>query len=172
MIHVAIDMDGVLADLVSALNRYTGHPDIDNDKPAFFRALPEFSMNAGFQSLPKMSNADNLVKMLKTQEDQGRISLSILTSAGQFYNPTSEVIIQKKRWLDKNFPVLKDVPFTATTCGADKAKFAHPFMMLIDDYDKNIKAFNKAGGIGYLYKNLDSDITEIKFQIFRENGVS
>jgi hypothetical protein len=45
---------------------------------------------------------------------------------------------------------------------AQKAKFAAPNHILIDDMEKNITAWEAAGGIGILHKNATDTINTLK----------
>jgi hypothetical protein len=148
---VYLDLDGVLADLERGIKaRYPG-TDMTDKKLLFNKLLPAYVEEEGFFHSPVMDKAIELVSQLVALMNRGKISLSILTSAGDFYHPISRVVDQKKRWLEVFFPDLKTVPFTATTCGADKSLFAHENALLIDDHYKNVDHFINAGGFGFVY---------------------
>ena len=65
----------------------------------------------------------------------------------------------KEDWLNKNVGKIKT---NWTRSGSQKAAFARPNTVLIDDKPENIKAFQKAGGIGILAYNPQDVIDELK----------
>lgn len=154
-------MDGVLADLDRGLELMTGLSceELQADKSILYNThLPEYVYNEKFAYEYPMKDAHLLIEYVC----QTNIPVSILTSAGQFYKEIHEVVRQKKYWIEQNFPILSYKPFTATTSGLDKALFATPNTLLIDDFEKNCIAFRKAGGNAlHYYKG-------IKFQDFVE----
>lgn len=152
--NIAIDMDGVLADLETAFSEYThehhpGEEEKFSTTSAFFdEFLPSYVENNGFYTQGVLGGARELVDFLMGLD----VNLSILTSAGKFHYPISDVVYQKKRWIEKNFPELGLVPFTATTSGLSKSVFANRNTILIDDHENNIMEFNRRGGFGILYR--------------------
>lgn len=150
---IGIDMDGVLADLDSAFYEYTNtkHPNKQegySSRTEFFDDfLPSFTKNDGFFIQGTLIKSKELITFLLGL----KANLFILTSAGQFHHPISDVVSQKKRWIEKNFPELSLIPFVATTSGASKSVFANQSTILIDDHENNIAKFNDCGGHGILY---------------------
>lgn len=150
MVH--LDLDGVLFDLEGGLKAFTGLADPTADRGKLFsKHLPNYTAANGFALQPAMKNAHLLVDRLVEMMDDGHILLGILTSAGDFFKPISEVVLQKKRSIEINFPRLIKVPFATTCSGADKSYYAHPNSMLIDDHGPNVSRFINAGGYGVVY---------------------
>lgn len=149
---IHLDMDGVLADLDAGVRDLLGVEVESTSRSAFFKSiLPEYTAKGGFEHQGKHEGADELVDIcMRLHRDHGH-SLAILTSGGQFYLPQSEVVFQKKKWIEREFPQLAKVPFTVTSSGADKAQFAHPRAYLIDDHAPNIEKFCAASGWGITY---------------------
>jgi hypothetical protein len=109
---IFIDMDGVLADLHTGIVELSGNPNIADNRSAFFKKwLPKYVEANGFEDQAPMPNASVLVDFLVKYHKLGKVKLAILTSHGEFYEPFSEVIRQKKAWLEKNFPQLNKIPF-------------------------------------------------------------
>ena len=152
-------MDGVLADLDTGVYNMDGFRPSTGSRDALFkRELPKYVEKDGFYTSPVMPGARDLVDLVLGHTSD-RIKVGILTSAGNFYNPISEVISQKKRWIEKNFPELDRVLFCCTTSGADKSFLANSSTLLIDDHLPNIEKFQAAGGWGYHYdENLDKGL--------------
>lgn len=149
---VYFDMDEVLADLDGGLFAHSGHHQKEMDRSDFFDMyLPAYTLSGGFESQKVLRNAKKLVDNVLELCHNKEINVAILTSAGKFFDPQSEVVAQKKRWLEKNFPVLANKPFITVSSGADKAMLAHPKAFLIDDHDKNIAKFIAASGHGIVY---------------------
>lgn len=89
-----------------------------------------------WEELPKTPEADELVA--EVEKRFGRKNVGILTA------PTQEesCFTGKRRWLLRHFP-----QFASRLAFAhDKSLFASPRHILIDDRDKNVKEFRKAGG--------------------------
>jgi hypothetical protein len=81
----------------------------------------------------------------------------ILTAAG---NPAYGAEEQKRRWVP--WVIGSDIKVNVTRKSADKAQYATPNSILIDDQEKSIKPWIAAGGIGILHKSAASTIEELK----------
>lgn len=151
---IFIDMDGVLADLDTAFIKWSGyHPDHHDDRSAFFHEfLPEYTKQNGFFTQETMPLCKKLVDVLISFKKNYGVNLAILTSAGYFVKPNTDVVIQKKKWIEKNVNQFSYIPFCATSSGFDKSFFAHQNAFLIDDHEKNIIEFINKGGNGFIYK--------------------
>jgi 5'(3')-deoxyribonucleotidase len=168
---IFIDMDGVLADLHTGIVALSGDASITDNRSALFKTwLPKYVELNGFQLQAPMPNAGKLVTFLTMLQKADKAKLAILTSHGEFYEPFSEVIRQKKAWLEKNFPQLNKIPFCATASGASKSILANPNALLIDDHYKNINHFTDAGGHGIVYEDRHLEIHTI--EIFDFLGVN
>ena len=65
----------------------------------------------------------------------------------------------KKEWLDKNVGPIKII---WSKSGRDKAIYATPNTVLVDDKPENIRAFEKAGGIGILMDTPQNAVNKLK----------
>lgn len=158
---VALDMDGVLADLDTGVFEKLGERPGASTRNAVFKSLlPKYVDMNGFAESPVLENARDLVSFLVDLKEKGEIEIIILTSTGHFYSPNSEVAYQKKVWLEKNFPELYMVPFVCTTSGKSKHILAHSRIVLIDDHLPNIESFESSGGYGIYYN--PSEIEYVK----------
>ena len=165
---IFIDMDGVLADLDSAFEAWAGYkPNRHKDRDAFFtKFLPAYTELDGFYTQGMMPIAPALVKLLVSIKKKHGINLTILTSAGNFVTPNTDVFYQKKRWIEKNTPEFTHIPLCVTASGKDKAWLAHPHAFLIDDHHKNITEFVSKGGNGFVYKEEEFDNLVNALEIF------
>jgi len=153
---IYLDMDGVLADFVGAVQGpdflngpLTGEEHYDENKK-------EFTEKGLFKVLPPMPDMNILVSFVK---DTG-IPWEILTAAGAINRDI--VVKDKTDWIRKH--VDKDVPIHITTKGREKAKYVDGFskQVLIDDRAENIHAWRVAGGAGFLHKNSIETIKHLK----------
>ena len=145
--EIYVDMDGVLVDFFGAwakLMQKDHFTKIDDVKGALqkIRDTDDFWLN-----LPKTSNADQLLNIIKQIKGNYTILSSPLAD-----DPKSEP--HKREWIKNNltnFPP-KDVIITH-----DKAKYATQKdgtpNILIDDYGVNIKNWQAAGGVGFKHKD-------------------
>lgn len=169
---IFIDMDDVLADLHTGITVLSGDAsiaDLGKRSELFKKWLPVYVEIGGFENQAPMPNAGKLVEFLTNLHKQGKVKLAILTSHGEFYEPFSEVIRQKKVWIEKNFPELNKIPFCTTSSGADKSILASPNSLLIDDHANNITHFTDAGGHGVVYDDNFVGICIIEILEFLES---
>ena len=147
--HIYVDMDGVLADFFTEWGKLMGKDnwrDIGIEQiPA---ALEKIRQTENFWlDLPLTKNAKNLLNLIKDVKGEYSICSSPLPG-----DPNSEP--HKLEWIKKhlNFFPPKEVIITH-----DKPKYAVQKdgtpNILIDDYGKNINAWEAAGGVGFKHKD-------------------
>jgi 5'(3')-deoxyribonucleotidase len=148
-----LDMDGVLADFVTAACLAHGRrsPYINPANLGKFDleklwgiSLDEFWKpidNEGFwYEIPPMHDAERYVQIAEENFDE----VVILTDPGEsIYS-----FLGKKDWLSRHFPRYKNRIIFASASA--KKLMAAPGRFLIDDRDENVKQFNERGGIGIL----------------------
>lgn len=165
---VYFDMDDVLADLTEGLHQHSGHLREEMTASDFFDTyLPAYARDRGFETQIPLINSKKLVDNVLELVYAEKLNVAILTSVGHFYEPVSDIVHQKKRWLEKHFPELVHVPFVTVTAGKMKAQMAHSKAFLIDDHKTNVYEFIKWGGSGIVYTPdlCDSVISKIKKDI-------
>lgn len=174
---VYLDMDGVICDFVGStckahgLDSPYGNPnhlgifEMENcwrmTEEKFWEPLATYEFWA---TLPKTPEADEIVDFLVKKFTWGQIC--ILTNPSAY----DGCISAKKAWVKKNYPKLGG----QMLFGSAKKFLAGPDRYLVDDRDKNIQAFNEAGGVGitvprawnsrHLHK--DSVMQEIQNQFY------
>ena len=137
---IFVDMDGVLADFIKGVEgpKYLNGP---FDKQSDYDQRKVELSNAGlFFDLPPMNDMRTLVDYVKGTG----IDWEILSCSGVLNR--DRVAKDKFVWIRKHVDI--DGLVTCTLKGKDKAIFARPGYVLIDDKASNITAWQDAGGIG------------------------
>ena len=140
-------MDGVLCDFEKRyIELYNEQPNSSRNKKNWSENWTDFIMTKQFETLDIFPGAIELLKYVRDTD----LPIEILTSSGgaKYHNLVAE---QKDIWLKKQGLAYKRnvVPGRGL-----KASYATPNTILIDDTEDVIVAFNKAGGIGILHKDI------------------
>lgn len=158
MITLYLDMDGVLCNFDKAYRVYDPEK---SDRKRFRQAVLDYRI---FEDLEFMPDAQELLNHVSKLVD---IKVQILTSMGTFdVIQGNAAKYQKMTWLEKhNIPYVPNFVRTKN----EKAKYATPESILIDDSIGCITPFNVALGHGILHTNskdtislLDSTINNIR----------
>lgn len=157
MITLYLDMDGVLADFNK---EYTKFDPQKEDRKKFRSAVLDHKIFEKLDFLPDTQELLNHVSKLNG------VNVEILTSMGThdpFQGDSAKM--QKLKWLNQ-----KNIPWKAnfTRNKEEKAQYASPTSILIDDSSGCIGPFIAAGGHGILHSHssetiriLDSTILQI-----------
>lgn len=158
--EIFVDMDGVLADFERGISEGMGEP-LDQeryDRDSKYRSrmwkwVKQYSENGGklWLELPLMPDAMTLWNYVKKYNPQ------ILTAQG---NPAYGAEPQKRQWIANKFG--SNVNVIVTRKSSEKAQYAAPNRILIDDREKAIGPWREAGGIGILHKNAADTIRQLK----------
>jgi hypothetical protein len=151
-------MDGVLADFNK---EYTKFDPEKADRKRFRESVLQHQI---FEKLDFMPDAQELLNHVSRLHG---VNIEILTSMGT-HEPTqaNEAKMQKLKWLNE-----KNIPYKANFVHnkQEKAKYATPRSILIDDSVGCISPFIEAGGHGILHVNasdtiriLDSTILQLR----------
>jgi 5'(3')-deoxyribonucleotidase len=146
---IFLDVDGVLADSASEFYKVHGRPDLN------FKTIPQYDFSGTlgityeqawadprvacydfWRDLPKLPWADEVVEITKAKGQIAFLTQPIrspMCAAG------------KKAWMAEHFP---DVPFFICD---KKVLLAREGLTLVDDYEKNVDAWNEKGGRGILF---------------------
>lgn len=152
---VAVDMDGVLADFSAGSREMLGIDKDSTNPRTFWSTLSRYDKNEQkfFLNLPVMNDAFDLMRFVH----QNFKNYFILTASG--YTP-KDAPEQKKEWIAKVFgPQIK---VEVVRKSSDKAQFATPETILIDDRMHSIGPWRTAGGIGILHTSAAQSIAELK----------
>lgn len=153
--EINIDSDGVLADFETLISTYLGKPFHEIARGALWRAVENYDNNVApfFESLPKMHDADILLDFVRSNF----VNVKILTASGHVPKNGPK---QKLNWYKQHYG--HDLIVKVVTKSVDKAQYAHPKAILIDDRSKSIDPWVATGGIGILHTSADTTIAELK----------
>lgn len=152
---VFIDSDGVVADFekkVTEINKMEFHK-IPRGK--MWRSVEFYDRDVEpfFESLDLMPDAMELFDFIK----QNFINHAILTACGHVPKGAAQ---QKRNWYKRKFG--PELVVKTVSKSADKAAFATPMSILIDDRSKSIDPWIAAGGIGILHTSAKQSIRELR----------
>lgn len=154
------DMDGVLCDFDKGILEIDGITTVDD----LIEGDPVLDMwvhidkvggcEEFYKNLDWLPDGEILWDYLKTMKN-----VEILSSLGGS-NPDMEGAKKGKiAWLKKN---KIDIPQHFAEGAKFKQKWANPNAILIDDYERNIDQWRKAGGIAIYFINANNAINELK----------
>ena len=157
---IYVDMDGVLADFVEGLlkifptydeNKYQTDPSYRSKQ---WKLIAQYSKDGGklWLGLPEMSDANELMGFVQHYDHE------VLSASG---NPAYGAEAQKREWI-KSKPYGRNLKVNLVRKSTDKAQYAKPGYILIDDQSKSIDPWIAAGGIGILHTSASQTINELK----------
>ena len=153
--QIFLDQDGVLADFETTCSRMLGLKiwNTESGHKLYDEHKRELTAKHMFRQMKPLPDAWKLTDYCLNSG----IHTEILTAAGTV-NRTL-VIQDKIAWIRRHVhPHWIVIP---TFKGSQKAAFAHKKAVLIDDRDKNIDCWVKAGGIGILHTTADETIKQL-----------
>ena len=156
MITLYLDMDGVLANFDKEYRKYDPQKE---DRKKFRSAVLEHNI---FEKLDFMPDAQKLLNYVSKLEN---INIQILTSMGTHQTDQANAAkYQKLNWLKA-----KNIPYVANFVHSkeEKAKYANPQSILIDDSIGCISPFLSAGGKGVHHNNTDTTIDSLDRILFQ-----
>lgn len=162
---LACDADGCITDFEGLICKYNRVSDISHiSRGRLWRSVGDYDKLVApfFESLEKMPQADVLVNFIRSNF----VNHFILTASG--YVPRNGAV-QKKNWFRKHYGPELVVKVVAKS--GDKAEFATPTTILVDDRMKSITPWVDAGGIGVLHKNVPDTIAQLQ-EIIRNHAQS
>lgn len=153
MKKVYVDMDDVLGD-------FTNHfkSTIDSAGISSRKSFDDYEKNIldhgnWWSTMPPRKDAKTLMDYLQ----RNHYDLHILSAAPIW---DKEAKGQKINWINKYFPFIPNTKIFVVK-RVEKKDYAAEGSILIDDYAKNIKEWESAGGIGILHTNTSNTIKEL-----------
>lgn len=169
IVQIAIDMDEVLVDLEQSVADVTNRPefktrlnsiqDYKERMTYFFTDFEEAVKKECFLKARPLPFYFILKGMLIPYWHSLGIEVFLLSSATGNKEYQDEIEKQKRQWYSIYH---LNVHLEITKGGAEKAKYAHPNCLLIDDSKANIDNFVQAGGMGLLHTpDLNTTVKEL-----------
>lgn len=172
--HVFCDMDGVVANFYAGLEQYFGvrreRVDTFLTQQGGWKIITQKQPHL-FAKLPALPDARALMNGLITLRDHNLIRLSMLTAIPEewYHDSTMRRVSSqdKVNWITRHF---QRVPADAVLVvrRVDKASYVHaqlavghPRPILIDDFGKNIREWESAGGIGIQHKTATDSLRQL-----------
>jgi len=160
------DMDGVLADFEGTIEHH--FRDVLDSIPHDKEGLRDYSnaqwdevvaqrMYAKFTPLPLTEFVKKLVSNPKYKE-----SIYLLTATGS--KESENIRDQKLEWVRKYIPQMNPDNVLTTKKSSEKAGYSSPTSVLIDDRNASIDPWINAGGVGVLFKDINS------FQVLNQSN--
>lgn len=153
---IFLDLDGVLVDFVGGTTNYldkkriapfNSNENTDTQRWKVLSTVKDF-----WQNLPVLQDGIKLFGYVK------KFRPSILSA----YAGSKEKAIQgKSEWLVEHVG-LEYIDSIHVVKRSEKKTFATGYNLLIDDQSRNIEEWERAGGIGILYKNSEQAIELLK----------
>lgn len=152
---IFVDLDGVLVDFDKEMEK-EGFPRsaVEHDKKTKSKFWQHIQTLAK-QGLPFWGKMDPMPDAFQLWNYIKKYNPEILSATGHVGNAAEE----KKNWVKQHFG---DIPVHLVRKSEEKAQHAAPHHILIDDREKSIVPWTKAGGIGILHKDAVETIRQLK----------
>ena len=150
--EIYCDLDQVLVNFMKGADAAVGDSFVTHDKEARWNAVNQ--VKGFWPNLEWMPGAKRLYLMIAKYNPH-------ILSAYTGRDPTSK--IGKMKWVKKNTKVKRgNIHLVLRSQKKDYATTDGKPNVLIDDYIKNIKEWEAAGGTGVVHKNVNSTIKQLK----------
>jgi len=155
---VYVDLDGVLADFEGAVLDRFGKKMRDIPRNVLWTKIKHYNDNVEpwFYSLPKKHDADILWSFVTDNFS----NVQILSASG---TTPKDAPGQKKAWVGQHFGW--DITSNIVSSASEKAAFARPHALLIDDMAKAVNPFINAGGMAVLHSDAKKTISALNVML-------
>lgn len=152
--RIYLDLDGVMADMDTHFIDYFGVDPQSLDDDVMWKKINSY--HDFYANLPLMKDAKELFDKIVWDFE---CDVTILTACPK--SNYKNAAIQKRAWVRKHLS--KHLTVIPMLGGANKALFMHePGDILIDDMEKNCKAWEELGGKAIVHKNAADTIAKLK----------
>lgn len=152
---IFVDLDGVLVDFDKQMEKEGFSPTVVQQNKKIKAKFWQHIMALSKRGIPFWSKMDPMPDAFELWNYVKKYQPKILSATGSVGNAAEE----KRAWV-KQF--LGDVPVFLVRKSEQKAQYAAPHHILIDDSKKSIEPWIKVGGIGILHKNAIETIQQLK----------
>lgn len=153
-----LDLDGVLADFERKVSDISTIPFASMKKSSVWYHIQRYNDNVKpfFESLDKMQDADDLLDWVVGKFG----TIKILSACGHTPKGAAD---QKRKWVADNVePRVPHIVAKIVTSSEQKAQYASPTSILVDDRMKSIDPWVRAGGIGVHHQNTNDTIRQLE----------
>lgn len=162
---IFVDMDGVISDWDIWFKHISGGLPEDEYKTKFGNnSAFELVKSKGINWWATMPWTDD-GKKLWTFINDNFLEVKILTASGSPGQASSYAKKGKLIWIQRNLPELIEGDFIIVGPASEKWKYCNPGDILVDDSEKNISDWTRAGGEGVLHRNYYDTISKLKMYI-------
>ncbi len=144
---VYFDLDGVLADWVSAFESKANIPIDEFNKLSHEERLAVKEVHVRADFFAALEPIEHGVRMFRMFDNLANVNVEILTAVGDV--EPFMVGAVKIAWVKELLG--EHVPVHLVHKSKDKARFAGPDAILIDDRDASLEPWIEAGGYGYKF---------------------
>lgn len=161
-ITVFLDMDGVLCTFEADFEKLTGKSPYDYEKEFGPKKFWNFILDQGSVFWENLSPTPDM-EQLKEYVFSHFLRIGILSSSSRKSHGSNIVKQGKMKWLKKH-GFLSKIPnsnILIVDSAQDKKRYAWENKILVDDYEKNVRSWIGAGGIGILHTSVENTIKEL-----------
>lgn len=153
--RIYLDLDGVMADFDTHFVEYFGLDPQSLSDDVLWKKINSY--HDFYANLPLMEDALMLFDYLWERQYDGGVSILTACPRSNYKNAA----IQKRAWVRKHLST--DITVIPMMGGVNKAMFMHePGDILIDDMEKNCKAWEELGGKAIVHKSAVDTIAQLK----------
>jgi len=156
LVPIYFDMDGVTCDFDTHYTTLTGVQS-SQDEPSEITWARLDPHPTFFLDLPWIPGTKHMLQYLHHAPIP--YTLGIMSAATRFIPQCTE---QKYGWLRRELPWMPTHNQVVVARKEDKAKYARPGAILVDDLQINIDRWIAAGGTGVLFQNVRQTMTDLQ----------
>lgn len=157
--YLNLDLDGVFPDFYNAARRILGRPYMEMTGAEAWGVLDKVPHL--FRDLPPLADAMELWQGIQAfAAREGNVSPRVLSALPKLTNELRTAPGDKREWVRQNLS--PTMPVLLVDGGLAKSHFARPGDILIDDLERNIRAWRAAGGLGVLHTDAKSSLQQLE----------